>query len=404
MTPPSFVAAEEALHAEAVAAAGSDDFGDPAYRDGLRTVLGAYDHEAKFHEAGRAAARANVVQLLTTRLRSQARVSRLAAAEATPIRRPLIVLGLVRTGSTALHHLLAQDPALQCLEYWLAARPQPRPSRADWEQAPDFVTARAEIEAMYAFDPGLRKIHLMAPELAEECRHFLAQSFTDDSFEVNATVPSYTAWYEGGDHVAAYRHHRRLLGLVGGADPRRWILKYPVHLKHLGALLAVYPDACIVQTHRDPAQVMASYVELIAGFRAIFEADIDRRAIAQEQLEVWATGAERAIAVRAQHDPAQFHDVVFADFVADPIAAVRGIYARFDLELSADAERRMRAWQGGDPDGAHARPRRAADDLGLPRAAVLERFAGYMRHFDLRPEPRSAAIDQTRSAAIDQTR
>jgi hypothetical protein len=133
---------------------------------------------------------------------------------------------------------------------------------------------------------------------------------------------------------------------------------------------------------------MASYVELIAGFRAIFERDIDRPAIAREQLEVWAAGAERAIAERARHDRAQFHDVFFRDFVADPIATVRAIYDRFGLALTDEAERRMRAWQGGDPDGAHARPRRPAEDehLGMPRAAVLDRFAAYMRHFDLRPE------------------
>ena len=389
MAPPSFSASEAALHEEAVRAAGSEDFGDPSYREALRVVLAAYDREAKFHDAGRGAARANLVQLLTTRLRSQAQLTRVAtAASDTVIRRPIIVLGLVRTGSTALHHLLGQDPSLQVVEYWLAARPRPRPPRVIWDADPDFQAAAAEIEAMYAFDPGLRKIHLMAPDLAEECRHFLAQSFTDDSFEVNATVPSYTAWYEGGQHVDAYRRHRRLVGLLGGGDARRWVLKYPVHMKHLAALLEVYPDACIVQTHRDPTQVMASYVDLIAGFRAIFERDIDRVAIAREQLEVWAGGAERAIAVRAVHDPAQFHDVFFADFVADPMRVVRGIYERFGLTLSPDAERRMRAWQGGDSDGAHARPRRAGDDAGIPRAVVLDRFASYMRHFDLEPESR----------------
>jgi hypothetical protein len=385
-TAPSFAASEAALHEEAVALAGSDDFGEPSYRVALRVVLDAYDHEARFHDAGRDAARGNLVQLLATRLRSEARVQA-APPPAHPVRRPIVVLGLVRTGSTALHHLLAQDPQLQVLEYWLAARPRPRPPRASWDAEPDFQAAAAEIEAMYQFDPALRRIHLMAPDLAEECRHFLAQSFTDDSFEVNATVPSYTAWYEGGAHVDAYRRHRRLVELLGGDDPRRWLFKYPVHLKHLAALLAVYPDACVVQTHRDPAQVMASYVELIAGFRAIFERDIDRAAIAREQLEVWAAGAERAIEERARRDAAQFHDVFFRDFVADPIAAVRAIYDRFGLVLTDEAEARMRAWQGGDPDGAHAKPRRASDDLGIPRAAVLDRFAAYMRHFDLRPEP-----------------
>jgi hypothetical protein len=78
----------------------------------------------------------------------------------------------------------------------------------------------------------------------------------------------------------------------------------------------------------------------------------------------------------------------FGDFVADPIRVVRGVYERFGLSLTPDAEQRMRAWQGGDPDGAHGRPRRTGDDAGVPRAAVLDRFAAYMRHFDLRPESR----------------
>jgi hypothetical protein len=381
----TFVASEEALHEDAVAVAGSDDFGDARYRDALRVVLAAYDAEARFHDAGRAAARANLVQLLATRVRSERRLKS-ETATAAAVRRPIVVLGLVRTGSTALHHLLAQDPQLQSLEYWLAARPQRRPPHAAWRAHPDYQAAAAEVEAMYAFDPGLRKIHLMAPDLAEECRHFLAQSFTDDSFEVNATVPSYTRWYEGGSHVDAYRRHRVLVELVGGDDPRRWLLKYPVHLKHLDALLQIYPDACIVQTHRDPTQVMASYVELIAGFRAIYERDIDRAAIAREQLEVWAAGAERALAVRAAHDPAQFHDLFFRDFVADPVGAVHGIYERFGLTLSADGEQRMRAWQGGNPDGGGARAPRVSEDAALSRAAVLDRFAGYMRHFDLAAE------------------
>ncbi|MCC6847350.1 MAG: aminotransferase class III-fold pyridoxal phosphate-dependent enzyme [Deltaproteobacteria bacterium] len=389
---PSFRASDAALHAEAVAAAGCDDFGDRAYREGFERILDAYDREARFHDAGRAAARAHLVQLLATRLRCEAALEAPgAAAAADAVRRPIVVLGLVRTGSTALHHLLAQDPSVQVLEYWLAARPRRRPPRAAWEAEPAFRAAAAEIDAMYAFDPGLRKIHLMMPDLAEECRHFLAQSFTDDSFEVNATVPSYVAWYEGGRHVAAYRRHRRLLGLVGGDDGRRWVLKYPVHLKHLDALLAAYPDACIVQTHRDPAQVMASYVELIAGFRAIYEGDIDRAAIASEQLEVWAAAAERAMATRARHDPVQFHDVFFPDFVADPIASVRAIYGRFGMVLSAEAEARMRAWQGGDPDGAQARPRRVDDGLGLPPARVRERFAAYIGHFGLATDARPRA-------------
>src|SRR5437868_2459503 len=166
MNPHLFSDSEAALHEEAVQAAGSEDFGDHSYLEALRVVLDGYDREARFHDAGREAARANLAGQLTTRLRSQQRLARHpgAATAAAAIRQPIIVLGLVRTGSTALHHLLAQDPDLQVLEYWLGEHPQPRPPRATWNECADFQESAASIEAMYAFDPALRRIHLMAPD------------------------------------------------------------------------------------------------------------------------------------------------------------------------------------------------------------------------------------------------
>ena len=123
----TFANSEDALHEEAAQATGLRDFGDPTYREALRIVLRAYDHEARFHDAGRAAARANHVQLLAARLRSERGLTEHRARLATDIRRPVVVLGLVRTGSTTLHHLIGQDRGIQSLEYWLATHPQPRP-------------------------------------------------------------------------------------------------------------------------------------------------------------------------------------------------------------------------------------------------------------------------------------
>lgn len=382
-----FADREAALHEAAVAAAGCDDFGEPTYLEGLRTWLEALDREAKLHPAGRQATYHGLVQQLRIRLRSQELLKAQAPVLGTEIRRPLIVLGLVRTGSTALHHLLAQDPDAQVLEYWVAQHPQPRPPRASWEQSADFQESAAEIEGMYQFDPSLRGVHEMAPDLAEECRHLLAQSFTDDAFEVNATVPSYTRWYETRHHGAPYRRHRDLLKLIGSTSPgKRWILKYSPHMKFLRAVLEVYPDACIVWTHRDPSRVLSSYVSLIAGFQAIFERDIDRTAIAREQLWVWSTGAERAIEVRREHDPSQFYDLYFHDFVADPLGSIRRIYEHFGLALSADGERRLRGWIERNPQGKHGKHAHSLDSVGVPREEILERFAAYMRHFDIEPE------------------
>ncbi len=383
----SFVASESALHEEAAKRAGADDFGDPSYLEGLRVVLDSYDREAQFTTMGRAIAFHGLADILAKRARAEQVLKTRPEVLELPIHRPIIITGLVRTGSTALHHLVGHDPGIQVIEYWLGCQPQPRPPRPTWESHPDFKTAAAEIEAMYQTDPSLKAIHLMMPEGAEECRHFLAQNFTDDYFQVNATAPSYNEWYEAKHLADTYTRHRKLLQLVGSPTPeRRWVLKYPVHMKNMRALLDEYPDACIVWTHRDPSQVMSSYISLVAGFRGIFEGETDRTAIAHEQLEIWAAATEKALEVRSSLPPDQCFDLHFRDFRADPVGAVKRIYSHFGQPLSADGETALQAWQQSTPREKHGAHHHTMDDVGLTRTETLDRFAAYMEYFGIAAE------------------
>jgi hypothetical protein len=386
-----FAESEDDLHEEAARIAGWDDFGQPSYLEGLRVLLRAYDREARFNAYGRAAARQTVLDTLVKRLLAEKQWSKSPEVLQREIRAPIVICGLIRTGSTALHHLMGQDPDLRPLPYWLARQPQPCPPREQWETHPDFRAARDEIDAMYAADPSLRSVHFMTPGGPEECRHLLMQEFTDDGFEVNDHVPSYSDWYQQADMLMTYQRHRDLLKLIGGADTTRpWLLKYPVHIRFLRTFLEVYPDACIVQTHRDPLAVFASYVSLIAGFRAINEDPIDRPELARRQLELWASGLEDAISLRRKRDDSQFYDLHFRDFVADPIGSVRGIYAHFGRTLSDAGERALRAWQDDNPQHKHGRHEYTRDEseIGLTRDEILDRFGEYMDHFRIEPEQR----------------
>jgi hypothetical protein len=383
----SFRDSEQRLHEQAIHAVGYDDFGDTAYLEGLRILLDAYDREARLTPIGRQLSYRGILNVLVTRLRVQRRLDEHREVLQSEIDRPVVICGLVRTGSTALHHLMGRDPDILVLPYWLACHPQPRPPRDMWEAHPDFQAAAKELEGMYAADPSLKTIHFMEADGPEECRHFLAQNFTDDGFEVNTSIPSYTRWYEAKILTETYLRHRDLLKLVGSTCPgRRWVLKYPVHMKNLQALLEVYPDACVIQTHRDPATVLSSYVSLIASFRALFEDEIDREAIAREQLEIWAAGADEAIAVRREHDPSRFYDLHFRDYVADPVGSVKRIYERFDLRLSEEGERALRSWHESNPPGKHGRHEHSMTDVGVSRAEILDRFKGYMDHFGIEAE------------------
>lgn len=382
-----FAEAEEALHEAATDGAERADFGRPAYRAGLHALLGAYDTEAPLTAAGRAMVAQELVGILRNRLAVQRVLGERPELLAIPVRRPIFVLGLPRTGTTALHHLLAQDPSNQVLEFWLAASPQPRPPRESWERAPAFRDAVAFLEAMYAADPDLKAIHLMTADGPEECRHLLQQSFTDDTFECNATIPGYSAWYARQDMRESYARHREVLAVVGATAPgRRWVLKYPAHMRHLRALLAVYPDACIVQTHRDPARVLPSLASLITGWRALYEDAPDGRAVARWQLELWAATLDDALCVRRASDSSRFFDLHFREIVADPVGAVSRMYAHFGLEPGQGAVERMRAFAAANPQGKHGEHRYSADEFGLSSAQMAERFDGYLRHFAVERE------------------
>ncbi len=387
----SFVEAEETMHEEARQLTGRDDFGDPTYRTALGVLLESIDRDADLSPTGHMIFRGQIVNTLATRLRSQHRLSELPEhSDHEPdsnhgIRRPIIITGLVRTGSTALHYLMGQDPDLQHLEYWLAAHPQPRPPRAGWEEHPDFQSSAAELRFLYDNAPSLMAVHEMRADWPEECRHLLEQSFVDDRFEVAATLPTYAEWYHNTNHIEAYRLHRRLVQLIGSTDPaRRWLLKYPVHLRQLPALLAVYPDACIVQTHRDPCAVIASYTSFITRIRALHENSVDTATLARELVRSWAHAAEAGMTARKTHgNEDQFFDLHFEDFMADPIGSVKRIDDRFDHRLSAEGEQRLEEWRTDHPQGKHGRHEYDADRIGVTAAEIRDQFAAYIEHFGL---------------------
>jgi len=377
-----FAAAEEVLLDSARQAAGCEDFGNPDFMEPLRILLEAYDCEAELTELGRGMVHDMLLGMLRNRLVVQRFWNERPELLDVEIRRPLFVVGFPRTGSTALHHLLAHDPRHQLLEYWVAAAPCPRPPRAEWESHPGYQEAEASLRLQYERDPSLKAIHVMSPELPDECRHLWMQDFADDTFEVNARIPSYSRWYAQKDMRPVYRRHRDVLKLIqSNAEAKPWVLKYSGHLRHLGALFDVYPDACVVWTHRDPTTVVPSYCSLATGWRALFEREVDRRAVGGWLAEVCADSVDRAMEVRERVDPARIYDLDFRELLRDPVAAVKDIYSYFEIEQDAESETCMRAWHGDNPQGKHGAHVYRAEDYGLSREALAERFAPYMERY-----------------------
>jgi hypothetical protein len=200
------------------------------------------------------------------------------------------------------------------------------------------------------------------------------------SFECLAHLPGYAAWLRGQDWTGAYRRHRRNLQLIGLPDRgRRWVLKNPSHLFALDALLRVYPDALVIQTHRDPRTAIASVCSLAAQATAGWSTTFQGAVIGQDQLETWASGLDLFTQARGRHDSARFCDVVYDDFVADPLGTAEAVYEHFGLTLTGQAMDAMRALCQQSAGTAGPAHRYALTGFGLTGAQVDERFAGYYR-------------------------
>ena len=368
------------LHAAATAITGLAEFGTDDYGDGLAVLLEAYASEARLTPKGTRVARALLRGALTARLFSEAAWARHPEHAEVAIERPIFVTGLPRSGTTALHRLLTADPGHQGLQLWLAEVPQPRPPRDTWAADPAFRYVQAGCERHHASHPEFMAVHYMAAGQVEECWQLLRQSMRSVSYECLAHLPGYSSWLRGQDWTTAYRRHRRNLQLIGLPDAgRRWVLKNPSHLFALDALLAVYPDAMVIQTHRAPRTAVASVCSLAAQASAEWSTTFRGKVIGRDQLETWAYGLDRFTEARAGHDPAQFYDIEYDDFVANPLGTVAAVYQHFGLALSGRAADAIRALCEQSPGTAGPGHRYALSDFGLTAEQVDERFAGYHR-------------------------
>jgi len=384
--PTRFTGAEDALHAAAAAPFGFTDFGPrEEYLPGLSRLLQALDEDGpRFAPGGREFTWNSLVGVLVARGFAERGWQAQPACLATPLHRPLIITGVPRTGTTALHKLLAEDPQFQGLEKWLTSFPMPRPPRESWPDNPLYRAVVAGLEAFFAQAPEMRAAHNIVADQVDECLEVLKQNFCSNIFGSTWRVPGYDAWWKQQDEGPSYRRLRRVLQLIGANTPERpWLLKNPGHIHHLDKLLEVFPDACVVQTHRDPVKALPSVCSVLAMARGVSEGDkVQPAEIGRREFDNWVHATDAAMAAR-ERLPRQFLDVRHKDFHADPMAVVRRIYSHFNFELTPETEQRMRARIAADPEGRHGEHRYTLASFGLNEGEIRERFSTYCSRYAL---------------------
>jgi hypothetical protein len=380
---------EDAIVAAAQKRAGLTDFGDASFRDGLTKLLEAYETEAHLSLVGRLSAREYLVSLLTNLLYMERDRQSDPGIEAEEIRAPIFMLGLPRTGSTMLHALLAQDAGHRVPLTWEVMFPTTgRDGHA--LDADQVRHCERNLKWFHRMAPNFKPIHAVGAELPQECIAITPHVMQSILFHTMHNVPSYQDWLDQNGYREAYRFHRRfLMHLQHARGSGRWLLKAPGHLFSLADLIAEYPDAVFVQTHRAPARVIGSISSHAAVLRNTFSEAVDEQAAAEDWVQLWDRALGDALKVRAEV-PNKFVDVMYQDLESNPMQVVRAIYDAIDEALTPETEAKMDLHLLKNPKGLNGVHRYTLPEIDHGRHNETSSFRIYQQKFNI---PEESAAD-----------
>lgn len=370
------------------------DYGSDSFRPGLTKLMESIESDGRLTLFGRYFAKRQMLELLSHRLELVDYRKRHPEIASEVIRRPLFILGLPRTGTTLLYGLLAEDPANRAPLSWEFDDPCPPAETETYESDPRIARTQKRFDQVGQLAPGFQAIHPVGALMPQECIVPTASEFMSIRFQMSFDVSSYDDWLLEQDMSATYGYHRRFLQHMQSRHmAERWILKSPGHLGAIETLFDTYPDAMVVQTHRDPIRVIPSVANLEYTMRMIASDEVDPVRVGRHMIHVWSKLLEQGMEARARHPEreAQILDLSMQEVVGDPIACVAKIYRTFEIDFSPEARERMQRYLDVHPKNEFGIHRYSLEAFGLEEDEVNAAFKGYRERFELAAEPFGAS-------------
>jgi len=370
----------ESVLADARAATGLDDFGAMDFVPRLALMLRSAEEDG-LNGMGRMLFRNDMVRYASNRLRVEDLVRQHPEILDIRIDRPIIILGMPRTGTTHLVNMIASDKRLRSMPYWESLQPVPDPARPDTRLA-DAEAAWAMLDAVL---PMQKNVHELSPHHIHEEIELQMLDFSSYMIEWTSRPFRWRDWYLSNDQTSSYRYLRKVLQVLTFLrGPNRWVLKSPGHLEQMGPLMAAFPDATIVMTHRDPAAVIASCLTMNTYIDRLRRVKTDPRAVAAYWVDRIDHLLRCCVRDRDSLPADRSMDVRFREYMADQMGTVEQIYAKAQLEMTDEARASMQAYLD-----SHSRDRHGQleydlpGDFGLDPADLRRRFAFYMDRFGI---------------------
>ena len=374
------------LMANARQEAGLDDFGDDRFIEPLSRFLEAAATEARLSPMGVFSQVVNVQRLLVNRLRFEADLKRRPEILDEQVVRPIIILGLPRTGTTKLQRMLSRDPNAQALLFWRLLNPAPLPDPAPDGQDPRITVAATFLELLTTYFPDFMAAHPTLADEPDEEVPLLEMSFDGVGTGLRLNTPAFLDWVMQRPKGPSFEYMRHLLQYLqwqdGGGRGRHWVLKSPLHLGLIETVAEVFPDATFVHCHRDPVTVIPSFCGLLETAWRMSTDTIDLAEIGALCLRFWAEETDKYLAQRPAveaHQP--ILDVGYAEIAQDSLAVIRRIYQHRGETMTGAAEAAITAWEDEFPQHRFGRHEYSLERYGLHADEVAEAFSTYRSRF-----------------------
>jgi hypothetical protein len=380
----------DAVCKAAVDRTGLDDFGPDDFRERLAVQLAEMDADPERTGLGRMLWFSDCARAATNRLLIHDLLRRHPEIHDIPIERPVIVVGLPRSGTTHLVNLLAADTRFRSLPLWESYEPVPNPNEPTTVDGvdPRWTRCQQAWETMKTGAPFIAAMHPMNPDHVHEENELMAPDFSNYNIEWVARTPAWRDYYLAHDQTPHYAYMKTVLQILQWYRPReRWVLKSPQHLEQLGPLMTTFPDATIVVTHRDPVAVVQSTITMLTyGARTSY-----RTTKPEWYRDYWTDRIGRLLDAslrdRALLPAERTIDVLFHEYMADEMGTLERVYDCAGIELTDDARKEIDAYRTAHPRGKEGRVvydlRR---DFCTTPEEVRSRFGAYLARFPVRIE------------------
>jgi len=357
--------------------------GEPLFFEGLNRLIDSINNEANLNEIGIQAQPIRIQGLLTNRLRFEEDLKKFPEILDQEIIAPIVIVGLPRTGSTMTHRLLASDPNHTAMLWWEGRYPSllPGEKRGDIKARMDL--GKAEVDAVVAASPEALDIHPWDYKGADEEILLLEHNFLSTVPESFMALPSYSEWIEEQDHALAYEDLKKFIQYLQwqnpGREKKRWVLKSPHHLGFIDKMISVFPDAKIIQTHRDPIKTVPSFCSMCANLFEPLTTNFDKVFIGKHWSNKLTRALNHCMNISEQH-PDNFLDLEFLNMIKDPIDEMKKIYEFIGEPFGEKTEVAMEAWREENKHemGAH---KYSLEEYDLTESQINDNFAKYQQKY-----------------------